>query len=216
MGKLTHRAKPVETIFVHCSATRSDWMAGNSLADKIAEIDRWHKGRGWSGVGYHWIIDRDGTVAPGRPETEVGAHTAGYNTGSIGVCLIGGFGSSENDAFDKNFTAAQDAALRRLVEEIKGRAEIKAIRGHNEVAAKACPGFQVGRWLSGKSAKPGLSESSTMRASTIQVASGAGAAITAVGALDGHAQIVLIVLAAVTILAAAWIMRERIKRWARE
>lgn len=216
MGQLTQRGKPVETIFVHCSATRPDWLAGHSLADKIAEIDRWHKGRGWAGIGYHWVIDRDGTVAPGRPETEIGAHTAGYNTGSIGVCLIGGAGSSETDPFDKNYTAAQDSALRRLIEEIKGRAAIKAIRGHNEVAAKACPGFNVSRWLAGKSPKPGLSESSTMRASTIQVASGAGAAITAVGALDGHAQIVLLILAAVTIFAAAWIMRERIKRWSRE
>lgn len=216
MGKLTHRGKPVDTIFVHCSATRPEWLAGNSLADKIAEVDSWHKGRGWSGFGYHWAIDRDGRVAPGRPETEIGAHVAGHNTGSIGICLIGGAGSSATDPFDKNFTPEQDAALRRLIDEIKSRADIKAVRGHNEVAAKACPGFQVDRWLAGKSPKASLSESSTVKASAIQAASGAGAALTAIGALDGHAQIVLIALAAVTIAAAAWVMRERIKRWARE
>jgi N-acetylmuramoyl-L-alanine amidase len=152
---LKHGATPVSTIFVHCAATRPSWMEGFPLASKVAEIRRWHvRERGWKDIGYHWIIDRDGQVAPGRSETQVGSHVKGHNTGSIGVCLIGGHGSAADDEFLKNFTPAQDRALRGVIFDIKQRANITAIRGHNEVAAKACPGFNVGKWLAGRPAGP--------------------------------------------------------------
>jgi hypothetical protein len=213
---MMHGKKPVDTIFVHCAATRPEWLAGSPLSEKIKEMTRWHKAKGWSAIGYHWIIDRDGTVAGGRDEKTPGAHVAGHNTGSIGVCLIGGHGSSENDPFSKNYTTEQEIALFNLIQDIKTRASITQIRGHNEVAAKACPGFNVKRWLQGKPAKPKLTESKTMQASAIQIASGAGAAATAVGALDGYAQLVVIGLAFVIIVAGAWIMRERIRKWVKE
>ena len=89
------------------------------------------------------MIDRDGAVAPGRPETVIGAHVEGHNRGTIGICLLGGFGSSANDLFEKNFTGAQAAAVQRLIGEIKGRTAIGRISGHNDYAAKACPGFRV-------------------------------------------------------------------------
>lgn len=213
---LKHGNTPVTTIFVHCSATQPDWMEDDPLSAKIAEMTRWHVKRGFNTLGYHHVIDRDGSVAEGRPETTPGAHVAGHNTGSIGVCLIGGHGSSENDPFSKNYTPEQELALLNLIEDIKTRAKITKVRGHNEVAAKACPGFNVQRWLARKPAKKPLTESTTMQASAIQIASGAGAAATAVGALDGYAQLAVIVLAFVVIVAGAWIMRERIRKWARE
>jgi len=214
---LKHGIKTVDTIFVHCAATRPEWYEGRTLTDKVAEIRRWHvEGNKWRDIGYHWIIDRDGSIAKGRDESEVGAHVAGRNTGSLGICLIGGFGSNEKDPFEKNFTPAQDKALRALIEEIQGRAAIKHIRGHNEVAAKACPGFQVSRWFKHQPASPKLSESTTMAASGTQVAAGAAAGVTAVASLDGTAQLVALGFAFVVAAAGAWIMRERIKRWARE
>ncbi len=213
---IQHGDKPVDTIFVHCSATRPEWLGNSPLSEKAAEISRWHKSKGWTTIGYHWLIDRDGAVMAGRPETAVGAHAANHNKGSIGVCLIGGHGSSETDDFSKNYTPAQEDALRRLIDGIKGRAAIKRVRGHNEVAAKACPGFNVGRWLAGRPAKPPLVASTTVRASAVQLMSGAGGAAGAIGVLDGKAQIVALVLCAVIIAAAAWVMRERIQRWARE
>jgi N-acetylmuramoyl-L-alanine amidase len=146
---------PVSTIFVHCAATRPSWMEGFSLAAKVEEIRRWHiRDRGWKDIGYHWIIDRDGSMAPGRPETVVGAHVQGHNTGSIGVCLIGGHGSNADDTFLEHFTPAQDRALRQLIASIKARTPIMAIRGHNEVAAKACPGFNVAKWLASELRRP--------------------------------------------------------------
>lgn len=141
---------PVQEIIVHCSATRPEWMAGRPIEEKRAEIKRWHLQNGWSDIGYHWLIDRDGAIIAGRAETVVGAHTVGKNSGTIGICLIGGFGSAETDRFDQHFTSLQDAALRLTIDGIKKRTQIKRVSGHNEYAAKACPGFNVPSWLKGK------------------------------------------------------------------
>lgn len=139
---------PITEIILHCADTRPDWMAGRALSEKVAEIRRWHvEERGWRDIGYHWVIDRDGSVAPGRPETEIGAHVEGHNRGTIGVCLLGGYGASADDPFEKNFTVNQEVAMRRLVGEIKVRTVIRKVSGHNDYAAKACPGFQVAVFL---------------------------------------------------------------------
>jgi N-acetylmuramoyl-L-alanine amidase len=140
--------RPISEIIVHCSATRPEWMAGQAMADKVAEIRRWHiKDRGWKDIGYHYLIDRNGIVATGRPVEQVGAHVQGHNTGTIGVCLIGGHGSSETDRFDQHFTAQQDKALRALLADLKRKhTGVSKITGHNQYATKACPGFNVGAW----------------------------------------------------------------------
>lgn len=191
-------------------------MEGKPLSEKVAEITRWHKQRGWSAIGYHYVIDRDGGVAIGRPETVEGAHAKGHNKGSIGICLIGGHGASENDMFEKNFTTKQQTKLLELIDNIRLRADIVQIRGHNEVAAKACPGFNVRRWIDAKPAKKKLSESTTMQASAAQVMAGAGAGVTAVSALEGNSQLIVILFSIIAVCAGAWIMRKRIQRWARE
>ena len=150
MIKQGSRQIPVTEIIVHCSATRPDWMKDATSTAKVDEIRRWHvQDRGWRDIGYHWIIDRDGTVKPGRPENQIGAHVAGHNTGTLGVCLIGGHGSSERDQFSEHFTPAQNKALRTLIDLIETRATIKRVSGHNQYAAKACPGFNVPAFMGG-------------------------------------------------------------------
>lgn len=136
-------------IIIHCSATRDDWMQGQSTAAKVAEIKRWHMDdNGWSDIGYHWIIDRDGTVAAGRTMERDGAHVKGHNKGTVGVCLLGGFGSSENDSPYDHYTAEQMASLRKLIGKLQFEYQsITKVTGHNQYAAKACPGFQVKPWL---------------------------------------------------------------------
>jgi hypothetical protein len=68
-------------------------MAGKPTSEKVAEVRRWHvQDRGWKDIGYHFLIDRDGTVAKGRPVEQVGAHTMDHNVGSIGISLFGGHG----------------------------------------------------------------------------------------------------------------------------
>jgi N-acetyl-anhydromuramyl-L-alanine amidase AmpD len=136
---------PVTEIILHCADTRPEWMAGRPTTEKVAEIRRWHvQQRGWRDIGYHWVIDRDGAISPGRVETEIGAHVEGHNAGTIGICLLGGYGARADDPFEKNFTAAQKAAVLKLIAQIKGRTSISKVSGHNDYATKACPGFKVG------------------------------------------------------------------------
>ena len=143
----------IREIVVHCSATRPEWMAGRSLALKVAVIRKWHtdpkpNGRGWSDIGYHYLIDRDGNEAAGRPIYRIGAHVQGHNTGTIGICLIGGHGSAETDAFSDHFTSEQDKTLRALIADLMlNHSGISKVSGHNQYAAKACPGFNVPMWL---------------------------------------------------------------------
>ena len=143
-GKNQH---PVDEIVVHCAATPPEWMAGQPLRNQVAEIRRWHLAQGWRDIGYHWIIGRDGTVLPGRAESELGAHVIDRNNGTIGICLIGGHDAAATDRFEQHFTANQGAALRKLIAEISARTRIKRISGHNEYAAKGCPGFFVPAWF---------------------------------------------------------------------
>ena len=106
--------RPIRGIILHCSATRPNWMANSKTSAKVAEIRRWHvRDRGWSDIGYHFLIDRDGTVAKGRPLERTGSHTQGHNTGTIGICLLGGWDSAATDAFAENYTPQQDAAAKR-------------------------------------------------------------------------------------------------------
>lgn len=138
---------PVREIILHCTATLPDWMAKAALQDQRAEIRRWHLANGWSDIGYHWLIGRGGEVLAGRPETVIGAGVMGHNAGVIHVCLIGGFGSASTDRFAEHFTAAQDVTARHLIQAIGMRTQISLVSGHNQYAAKACPGFTVSQWL---------------------------------------------------------------------
>ncbi|ETD90895.1 N-acetylmuramoyl-L-alanine amidase [Rhodobacter capsulatus] len=139
---------PVDEIVIHCAATHPDWMQGHPFTAKRKEIDRWHREeRGWRKIGYHHLIDRDGTILPGRAKSEIGAGVEGHNRGVIHICLIGGAGSAATDPFERNFTAAQDRALRGLIDAIRAETAITRITGHNDHAAKACPGFIVRSWI---------------------------------------------------------------------
>jgi len=145
--------RKLRRIFVHTSATSPTWMNDATLDAKIAEIRRWHvEDNGWSDIGYHYIIDRNGAVGQGRPVSQIGAHVGGHNHDSIGICLIGGRGGNENDEFFDHYTKDQDMALRILLADLQNEHGTMSIHGHNEVAAKACPCFQVKRWLKKKPA----------------------------------------------------------------
>lgn len=143
--------RPIDEIVVHCADTRPDWWMSKSLGQKIAEVRRWHTtppplGRGWSDVGYHFLIDRDGRTAKGRLLGRVGAHVLGHNHGSIGICLFGGHGAAATDRFQDHFTPEQDDALRTLIAQLRQNHSIDRVTGHNQYAAKACPGFSVPAW----------------------------------------------------------------------
>jgi hypothetical protein len=148
--------RQITEIVVHCTATRPDWWATRSTAQKVDEVRRWHvEDRGWKDIGYHFLIDRNGKVATGRPLERVGAHVIGHNQGTIGVALFGGHGGATTDAFADHFTPEQDAALRNLLMDLQTRfPAITKISGHHEYAAKACPCFGVSAWLKSGPQKP--------------------------------------------------------------
>ncbi len=129
-------ARKINEIIVHCTATAE----GKNF--KAADIDRWHKQRGWDGIGYHHVIDLDGTVEPGRPESKQGAHCLGHNANSIGVVYVGGLASDGKTPKDTR-TPQQKAALVKLLTELKRRYPGATIHGHRDFAAKACPSFDA-------------------------------------------------------------------------
>ena len=141
----------LDEIIVHCSATNANWAHTKPLDWKVAEIRRWHLQRRFNDIGYHYIIDRDGTYQTGRDIGRTGAHVRGHNTSTVGICLLGGYGSNEKDDFSDHFTKAQDKTARELIAKLQAKyPTIEKVSGHNQYAAKACPGFHVPTWLAAK------------------------------------------------------------------
>ena len=100
------------------------------------DVHRWHVGNGWAGIGYHYLVRKDGTIYRGRPEDTVGAHAYGANSHSIGVCFEG------NYQVEQTMPASQLAAGQALVADIKRRWGITKVIGHKDVAGSTtdCPG----------------------------------------------------------------------------
>ena len=216
----------IDTIIIHCTATRPNWWEGKSAQQKTDEVRRWHvEDRGWSDIGYHYLIDRDGTVTEGRPLERTGAHAKGHNTGSVGISLFGGHGGNVSDQFEDNFTEDQNLAQRALIAKLKADHPITKIIGHNEVANKACPTFVVRDWLAKAPAvaqapmvasqqRTRPAQSRTVQTTVVQGVSAAGGAVAALQALDGTAQIVVLVGCFAFGAMAMFILKERLRAWA--
>ena len=127
----------ITLLVVHCSAVTPD------QSSSAAQIDTWHRQRGWKfGIGYHYVIRRDGTVEPGRPEWMVGAHCLNHNAHSIGICYEGGLNIRGKEADTR--TPAQKIAMRQLLEELRQRYPRALIVGHHDLdPRKPCPCFDV-------------------------------------------------------------------------
>lgn len=139
-------------------------QTGSSLAahDNIETIREWHTMRGFVGadgvtgthddVGYHYVILKNGAVKRGRDEDTVGAHTKGYNTPSLGVCLCGLGGAKNKEGKEiEHPTEAQKKALEILLIDICSRHDLekKDILPHSDLGKTECPGFDLHAWLSG-------------------------------------------------------------------
>lgn len=142
-------SRAMHTIVVHCSATKE----GKNYTSE--DIKKWHLQRGFNDIGYHFIIKLDGTIEIGRPLNKIGAHVAGNNTGSIGICYIGGI-SSNNKSKDTR-TTQQKQALKDLITVLKTTLNINTVLGHRDYSPdlngngiiepfeyiKDCPCFDV-------------------------------------------------------------------------
>lgn len=140
----------VQYIVVHCSASRpsQDWGA--------TEIDAMHRQRGFAMIGYHRVIRRNGAIELGRPldqdhilePNEVGAHVEGFNSRSVGVCMIGGVTEVNVKVPENNFTSEQWHSLKLVLKGLKSQFPKAKIVGHHELnPGKACPSFDVQAWL---------------------------------------------------------------------
>ncbi len=131
----------VKKIIIHYSATPD----GEDFSAR--QIRDMHLQRGFKDIGYHYVIRLDGTIEPGRPESQVGAHCLGQNASSIGICYIGGCPKRSNPNWDKigidTRTPAQKKALIGLIRKLKLKYPDATVHGHNEFAAKPCPGFNA-------------------------------------------------------------------------
>ena len=132
--------RKIDKIILHCAATPE----GKDYT--VAQIDGWHRARGFKSIGYHYVICRDGSIHSGRSLSEAGAHCSGQNANSIGVCYIGGCAADGKTPSDTR-TPAQRASLASLVKELLRQYPGATVHGHNEFANKACPSFNVKEWL---------------------------------------------------------------------
>jgi len=133
----------IAKLIIHCSYTPASMDIG------AAEIRTWHtRDNGWSDIGYHYVIRRNGSLEYGREERIPGAHAKGHNHDSIGICLIGGKGTPPGPTNVNNFTPDQWETLADLIQGLRSRYPETEILGHNEVdkRGKTCPNFNVKQW----------------------------------------------------------------------
>ena len=129
--------RAITLIVIHCSAVKPDQLSS------AAQIDSWHRQRGYHlGIGYHYVIRRNGDIEPGRPEWMVGAHCLNHNKYSIGVCYEGGLDARGQPADTR--TAEQKSAMRNLLEDLHKRHPRAVIVGHRDLSHdRDCPCFDA-------------------------------------------------------------------------
>lgn len=132
----------IAKIVIHCSDSPDNLDIG------VQEIRRWHvQDRGWSDIGYHYVVRRSGTVEVGRYENgdsvlegkEIGAHVKGHNSDSLAICWVG----------RDNMTAAQRHAILKLTKNLIRRLGLSArhVKGHYEIdGRKTCPNIDMDKF----------------------------------------------------------------------
>lgn len=132
-----HYRRTITKIILHCTATPE----GRDFS--VEQIRQCHLARGFSDIGYHYVIYRDGSVHVGRPESVVGAHCTGQNTCSIGIGYVGGEVADGSHKPKDTRTPAQKKSIRELVEALKKKYPGVTVHCHYEFANKACPSFKL-------------------------------------------------------------------------
>lgn len=116
--------KKTERIILHHAAAKNC---------SVEDIHRWHLNNGWSGMGYHFLVRKDGSIYRGRPEDKVGAHAGGSNYNSIGICFEGNY-------MEEDMPEIQKEAGKELVSYLKNKYGITTVQAHRDVCETSCPG----------------------------------------------------------------------------
>lgn len=122
-GSLATRTKTERIILHHADASSCT----------AEDIDRWHKGRGWTCIGYHFFVRKDGSIYRGRQENVKGAHAGDANTNSIGICFEGKYETEQ-------MPDVQVEAGKELVAYLKNKYNISKVQKHSDVCNTSCPG----------------------------------------------------------------------------
>ena len=132
--------RKINKIIVHCTATAE----GKDYS--VETIRKWHLKRGWRDIGYHFLVQRDGTVDEGRPIEQSGAHTLNENWDSIGIAYVGGVeaerGKNGKWIAKDTRTDEQKEALLDLICQLHDTYG-GVVYGHRNFSAKACPSFDA-------------------------------------------------------------------------
>lgn len=124
--KLSYGNIPMMIVLHHSSSKKMN----------VFDIHRYHKTqRGWSGIGYHFFISKDGEVYRGRPENAIGAHCKGFNKDTIGICVQGNY-------MEENMPIKQKQAIIDLCKYLSKKYKMKMIKGHKELKPTLCPGLK--------------------------------------------------------------------------
>ena len=143
----------VDYLVVHTSATKPSMDIG------VKEIDVWHKARKWKGIGYHFVIRRNGVLESGRSVAVAGAHVYGYNRVSLGICLVGGLSEKEGKP-ENNYEEVQMDTLHTLLVSCKQMYPRAEVVGHRDLSPdvdgdgiiepwewlKECPCMDIPAW----------------------------------------------------------------------
>jgi hypothetical protein len=122
----------IKYLVIHCSDSPNDRHV------EAADIHEWHMDWGWAGIGYNYVIQRNGTLETCRPHFWEPAHVAGHNHHSLGICLVG----------RDEFTNEQIISLKNILYFLKFRYQGSEIVGHYELDdSKTCPNFDVPAWV---------------------------------------------------------------------
>ncbi|WP_243124848.1 N-acetylmuramoyl-L-alanine amidase [Clostridium cuniculi] len=122
-GSLSYTNKPKRIILHHAEASICT----------VQQIHSWHLGNGWTGIGYHFFVRKDGTIYRGRPENAIGAHVSGANTNTLGICAEGSY-------MTETMPVAQLNAIKWLIQYLDNKYGQLPIYGHREVGSSNCPG----------------------------------------------------------------------------
>ena len=136
-GILKQSKRTIKEIIVHCTATPEGRI------ETVESVRNMHKARGFSDIGYHYLIGLNGERWEGRNVNLIGAHCEGHNSNSIGVCYVGGV-DKKMQAKDTR-TEKQKDALVVLLKDLRKLYPKAKIYGHRDFdkKGKACPSFDA-------------------------------------------------------------------------
>ncbi|WP_317049979.1 peptidoglycan recognition family protein, partial [Clostridium neonatale] len=120
---LSYGNKPNKLVLHHAEASKCT----------VQDIHSWHLNNGWSGIGYHYFIRKDGSIYKGRPDGAIGAHCQGSNTNTLGICFEGNY-------MKETMPTAEYNAGIDLIKYLIGKYGNLPIYGHKELLATECPG----------------------------------------------------------------------------